>query len=346
VSTQTPGVIPTHSPRQPRKMPSLRWAGLLAAVLLPVATVSAQAQTPFPIKGKPITVVVPAPPGGPADFVARTVSDKLGTQWPGTTIVVENRGGGASIPAANQVRRATPDGHTVLISLNTTHTQVPYMFSEPPFDPVADFTPIVTIYEAQSVISAHPSLPANTLAEAVELGRRGTSIPAGSASPGTNSHLYLEILNANHGANFNHIPYKGAAPAVRDLVAGFTQMQFDSPSSAVPYIQDGRLKALGVTGRERMPQLPDVPTAVEQGFPELVAASWMGMFGPAGLAPETLSAWEDAMHQVLSDPEVVERFNNMGMTVVLEDSDDLAGRIRDDGALWGGVIRRLNLTLE
>ena len=345
MSTQTLGVT-SHPIRKLRVVPSLRWTSLLAAALLPMAAVAAQTPAQFPIQGKPITVVVPAPPGGPADFVARTVSDKLSAQWPGTTIVVENRGGGASIPAANLVRRSAPDGHTVLISLNTTHTQVPYMFSEPPFDPVADFTPIVTIYEAQSVISAHPSLPANTLAEAVALSRQGTSIPAGSASPGTNSHLYLEILNANHGANFNHIPYKGAAPAVRDLVAGFTQMQFDSPSSAVPYIQDGRLKALGVTGHERMPQLPDVPTAVEQGFPELVAASWMGMFGPAGLAPETLNAWEEAMHQVLSDPDVVERFKNMGMTVVIEDSNDLADRIRDDGALWGGVIRRLNLTLE
>ncbi|GAA5236188.1 Bug family tripartite tricarboxylate transporter substrate binding protein [Verticiella sediminum] len=327
--------------RLPGGWQALSFVSVLATALaLPTATAQG-----FPLPGKPVRIVVPAPPGGPGDTVARAVAAELTTQLPGHPIVVDNKPGGASLLAANDVLRAAPDGHTLLLALNTTHTQVPHMFGKPPFDPFKDFTPIAQVYEAQSVLVAHPSLAADDLKQAVELSRQDP-IPAGSASPGTNSHLYLEMMNHEYGARFEHIPYKGSADALRDLLGGITRLQFDSPSSSLPHIRAGRLKALAVTGAQRLPQLPDVASAAEQGYPALAIGAWMGFFGPAGMAAEDVTRLNREIVQALQSPRIAAQFEPLGLRITGTSPERFAEVVRADHAQWGAIIQQLGLRLD
>ena len=259
-----------------------------AAALAAGAGTSTWAQSPaFPIPGKPIRIVIPAPPGGPADILARAIGVHLAPLLDGATIIVESKPGGASVPAALVVANSPPDGHTLLLGINTTHTQVPHMFAKPPYDPFKEFTPITQVYRNGSILVAHPSVPANDLKELVELSKTAGPIPAGSPGPGTNGHLYIEMLNLQYGAKLNHVPYKGSADATRDLLGGFIKVLFDSSTTSLPHIRGGREKALAVTGITRLKEVPDVKTGREMGFPALDITGWMGFFGPANMPPAT-----------------------------------------------------------
>src|SRR5690606_3412700 len=196
-----------------------------------------------------------------------------------------------------------------------------------------------------SVLVAHPSLPAKTLAEALELSRT-TPVPVGSASSGSNSHLYIEILNSDYGANFVHVPYKGAADAVRDLLGGFTMMQFDSPSSSLPHIEAGKLKPLAVTGNDRMPFLPDVPTGPEQGFPNLNIGTWMAVFGPPGMPADVVARVNQEIVSALQAKEVKDQLEPLGLTVAPTTAEELSELVRHDYDMCGRIINQLVLRLD
>lgn len=176
------------------------------------------------------------------------------------------------------------------MTINTTHTQVPHLFAKPPYDAFNAFTPIMPIYRNGSVLVAHPSVAAGDLKELIDLSKVSGLIAAGSPGPGTNGHLYIEMLKLQYGARFDHVPYKGSADATRNLLGGFIKILFDSSNTALPHIRGGREKALAVTGTVRLKELPDVKTGREQGYDALDITGWTGFFGPANLPPRRWSA--------------------------------------------------------
>ena len=300
----------------------------------------------FPVAGRPVRIVIPAPPGGPADILARAIANHLSPLLDNAPVIVESRPGGASVPAALAVARAPADGHTIMLGLNTTHTQVPHMFSKPPFDPFREFTPITQVYRSGSVLVAHPSLPVNDLKELVAYSKaQAEAVPAGSPSPGTNGHFYIEMLN-QAGAKLNHIPYKGSADAMRDLLGGFTKLQFDALVTSLPHIQSGRLKPLAVTGTTRIKQLPNVPTAHEQGFAALDVTGWMGFFGPAGLPPATLDRLNKAIVAAIRKPEMRAQFEPQGVDFTGMSPAEFAAVVRNDYEVWGRIIKQTGVKLD
>jgi tripartite-type tricarboxylate transporter receptor subunit TctC len=303
-----------------------------------------RAQGGLPDPARPIRLVVPAPPGGPGDIVARALARELSVRLK-TTVVVDNKPGGASIPGALEVARAPADGHTLLLTLNTTHTQVPHMLSKVPFDPFADFTPITPVYRGYSVLVAHPALKAANLAEAVALSRAQT-VAFGSPSPGTTGHLYIEQLNADYGARFVHVPYKGSTPALQDLLAGHIQLLFDSPATSLPHLRAGRLKALAVTGPARFAELPNVPTAKEQGFAGFERSTWLGIFGPGKMPAPLVEQLNHAITQALQASELREQFAALGVELATSAPETFARQVREDYEAWGQLIHRIGVKLD
>lgn len=301
----------------------------------------------FPAPGKPIRIVIPAPPGGPADVLARALGAHISAQLGNAPVIVESRPGGASVPAALAVARAPADGYTLFLGLNTTHTQVPHMFSKRPYDPFNEFTPLTQIYRNGGVLVAHPSVQARDLKELVALSRQSAQpIPAGSPGPGTNGHLYIEMLNQQYGARLNHVPYKGSADAMRDLLGGFIQIQFDSPATSLPHVRSGRLKILAVTGPTRIPEIPDVQTAGEQGFPALNVAGWMGLFGPAGLPAPVLEKLNAALVRAIRSPEIRAQFEPLGLQMTGTSADEFKAVVKADYEAWGRIIQQTGVRLD
>lgn len=325
-----------------RRRDILRAGVAVGAVIASPATMAQD----FPAAGRPVRIIIPAPPGGPADILARAIANHLSPLLDNAPVIVESRPGGASVPAALAVARAPADGHTIMLGLNTTHTQVPHMFSKPPFDPFREFTPITQVYRSGSVLVAHPSLPVNDLKELVAYSKaQAQAVPAGSPSPGTNGHFYIEMLN-QAGAKLNHIPYKGSADAMRDLLGGFTKLQFDALVTSLPHIQSGRLKPLAVTGTTRIKQLPNVPTAQEQGFAALDVTGWMGFFGPAGLPPATLERLNKAIVAAIRKPEMRAQFEPQGVDFTGMSPSEFAAVVRNDYEVWGRIIKQTGVKLD
>lgn len=314
------------------------------ALTLALAAGGSRAQG-FPDPRRPIRIIIPAPPGGPADLMGRAVAQYLSGELNDTPVLVESKPGGASVPAALAVARAAPDGHTLLLTINTTHTQVPHMFGKRPYEPLEEFTPVTQMHHSSSVLAAHPSLPVGDLKELVAYSKANGPVPTGSSSPGTNSHLYLEMLN-EAGANLNHVPYKGSAPAVQDLVGGFIKVLFDSPATTLPHVREKRLKALAVTGTTRLAALPDVKTGREQGFPALDITGWMGFFAPAGMPPAVLERLNRALVAAIRRPEIRARFEPLSINLTGTTAAEFAAIVRADYETWGRIIRRIGLKLD
>ncbi|MCC6474868.1 MAG: tripartite tricarboxylate transporter substrate binding protein [Burkholderiales bacterium] len=319
---------------------------LFGGALLLGGAALAQAPQAFPVPGKPIRIVIPSPPGGPADIFARALGAHLGAPLGNTVMIVESRPGGASVPAALAVARASADGHTLMLTINTTHTQVPHMLAKPPYDPFKDFTPVTQVYRGGTILVAHPSVAARDLRELVEASKVQGPLPAASPGPGTNSHLYIEMLKLDYGARLEHVPYKGSADATRDLLAGFVRVLFESPATAISHIRAGRLKALAVTGKSRFAALPDVKTATELGFPALEITGWMGFFAPAGLPPEVLGRLNAALVAAIRHPEVRAKFEPLGLEMTGTSAAEFQAIVRSDHEAWGRIIRAIGARLD
>lgn len=300
----------------------------------------------FPDADKPIRIIVPAPPGGPADLMARALIPSVSAQLGGVPLIIDNKPGGATVLGASLVAKAPADGHTLLLTINSTHTQVPHLLAKLPYDPLKDFTPVIQLFESGSVICAQPGLKAANLKELVELSKREGPISAASAGIGTGGHLYIEMLNRLYGAKLNHIPYKGAVEGQRDLQAGIVQVYFDSVSSAVPFVRSGKVKALAVTGATRLEVLPEVPNVVELGFPELSVVGWYGIFGPAGIPAGTIAALNKAIANALKTPDVQKQFKPLGIETTGTSAKDFDAIVRKDYAVWGRVIKEAGIRME
>lgn len=252
-----------------------------------------------------IKLVVPFPPGGPTDVTARLVAERLSSRL-GQSVIVENRSGGAGgTVGAKSVAASDPDGYTLLLALTGTLTITPAIYKDTGFDTLRSFAPVAMVAASAQVLTIHPSVPANSLQELVAHAKSNPG-KVSYASPGfgTQPHLLGELLKWVTGTNMVHVPYKGSAPAVTDLVAGQVQAAFDSPSVLLPHVEAGKLKAIAVTGDTRVARLPQVPTVAESGVPKLQATLWSGILAPAGTPENVIAKLNEAINEDLRSADM------------------------------------------
>jgi len=303
---------------------------------------AAPAQQAYP--NKPIRIIVPFPPGASNDILARLVGKKL-TDSLGVQTIIDNRAGGSTIIGASAVAKSPPDGYTLLVT-SSTHVITPLLLSTP-YDAVKDFSPIATLDRSDYLLVVHPALPANNLKEFIALAKaRPGQINYASSAQGSGSHLSAELLAMRTGIKMQHVPYKGGGPAVIDLMAGQVQMFINSPSSMLPYVQQGRLKALAVTGETRFPALPKVPTFTESGLPNFEVKSWHALLGPAGVPRPIIDVLAAEVARIMAMPDTIERLTSLGLTAFISTPEQLAEMMRAETTRFAAVIKAANIKAE
>ena len=312
-----------------------RRAALAAATLSPFA---ARAQAPW-APDRPIRLLVGFPAGGVSDVIARVAAEGM-AQRLGQPVVVENRPGAAGNVAAQQTMRAAADGHTLLLSTNGSHGANPALYANLGFDPVRDFTPVALLASITNVLVVHPSVNARTVQELVALAKaQPGKLNFASASVGAAGHLVGEMFKLRTGADITHVPYRGAAPAQADILAGRVEMLFGTVQTVLEPVRAGQLRALAVTSPARSPQLPDVPTLAETVIPGFSADAWFALFGPAGMPPAVTERLAAAARESLADAARRDRLAAMGFAVNVGTPAQLAAFVPAEIAKWGEAVR-------
>jgi len=312
--------------------------GLLITITSLWATES-RAQS-FPSKS--VRLIVPFPPGGPADVLGRLYAEKLSAAW-SQPVVVENRAGAAGNIGSDMTAKASPDGYTLLL-IASSHVINSALYDKLPYDPIKDFTPISQVAYYSLVLVAHPSVPAQSLSELVALAKaQPGKLALVSAGNGTPTHLTAELFRTAAQIDFLHVPYKGAAPATNDLLAGQGQLMFNNPVSALPHVTAGKLKALAVTGTQRSALAPDIPTIAESGYPGFEAGTWYAFLAPAGLPPEILKKLSTDIVAITKQDDLKARFAKMGIEALGSTPEQLSEVMQADFIKWSAVIRNANI---
>ena len=315
-------------------MQGFLFQAVLAAIWA-ITNASALAQT-YPTK--PIRLIVPYPPGGGTDIFARLLGAKLGETL-GQQLVIENRAGAAGVLGADAAAKAAPDGYTLVVGQASNLAINPHMMSKLPYDPLKDFAPITLIATSPSLLVVHPSLPARSVKDLVALAKaRPGSINYASAGNGSPGHLAAEYFRKVANINLVHIPYKGATPAMLDVIAGQASLYFTSPVAAQPYVKSGRLRQLAVTSAQRFPPLPDVPAIAEAGYRDFDMTSWWGLLAPAGVAKEIIARLHAEAVKALTTAEMKERLAGQGAMVVTGTPEQFAAYIKSEIANWGRIV--------
>jgi tripartite-type tricarboxylate transporter receptor subunit TctC len=311
----------------------------LAMAALACCSAAAQAQN-FP--AKPVRLIVPFAPGGSTDIVARVLGQKLNELW-GQPVLVDNRAGGSTVIGTEIVAKAPPDGHTLLVT-PAPFTIVPSLMPKLPYDPQKDFEPITLINTTPLVVVVHPGVPAKSIKELVALAKaKPGALNYGSSGSGGSNHLAGELFNAMAGVKMVHVPYKGNAPALTDLVGGHVDVVFNGLTSALPFIKSGKLRALGMTSLNRSATLPQVPTLDEQGLKGFQAVAWNGLTAPARTPKAVVDKINADVVKVVRAPELVEKLKAEGSDPVGSSVDAYAKFLRDEIAKWNKVIRFANI---
>jgi len=317
----------------------MRWLCRLVLALLPLVA----AAQGYP--DRPIRIVVPLPPGGSPDTIARTLSQGLQAAW-SQPVVVENRTGGSQNIGADAVAKSAPDGYTWLLAPDNVFTINPYL-SKQAFDPNADLAPVTLLGRIQFLLVVHPSVPAHSVQELVAYGKaKPGELNFGSSGTGSPQHLGGELLQQLAGFKMNHVPYKGAAPAVADLLAGRIQVWIGAANSLLPHIRAGKLTLLGTTASQRFGTIAETPTVAEAGVPGYALYPWLGLFVPGKTPPEIVARINAEVSRILALPDVKARLVPQGMDLATGSPEALAAIIRDDYARWGKVIRQGGITIE
>jgi tripartite-type tricarboxylate transporter receptor subunit TctC len=319
----------------------LTLAGLLAVCL---GTSGWAQQTPaYP--NKPIRLVVPFPAGGATDIFARTLSQKLAEKI-GTSVVVDNKPGAGGTLGSDMVAKAVPDGYTLLLATSSTHSIGPNLNPKMPYDAVRDFTPIAQVGFAPSIMLVPNSSPAHTVQEWIEYARKNPGrLNYASSGNGTIVQLTAELFKAQAGLFVVHIPYKGTALAMPDLISGKVDVIFDSLPTGLPHVRDGRLRALGVTTAQRTPLAPGVP-AISEVLPGYESTTWFGLFGPQNLRPELVSRINAAANQALKDPEVAEKLQRLGIEALGGTPAQFTTLLASESAKWKKIINERKISLD
>ncbi|WP_414636825.1 Bug family tripartite tricarboxylate transporter substrate binding protein [Aquabacterium sp.] len=305
-----------------RKFVTLAGIALMLAALIPWQAAHAQA---YP--AKPVQLIIPFPPGGATDIVGRLVGKKLGEHL-GQAVVIENKAGAGTVIGASFVANAAADGYTLLISSGSTFTVNPAINARLPYDPVKSFEPIGGVARVPLILIANRDVPVNDLAQLIAAVRAAPGkYLYGSFGNGTTGHFAAELLWNTVDIKLTHVPYKGSAPAMADLMGGQIPFAIDTVASAQPQLRAGKIKAIVVTGSTRSSQLPEVPTVSEQGYPGFSADSWLSVFAPRGLATDVRAKLQKALAEAMTDPEIAAKLVASGLQPAYEPAAAVAARI-------------------
>jgi tripartite-type tricarboxylate transporter receptor subunit TctC len=329
-------------------MPRLRFNNWLAAALVlatGLAAVSASARADnYP--AKTITIIAPASPGGVTDMLARLLARRFIADW-GAQAIVENKPGANNQVAAEYVARQPGDGYTLFIGPETTFIVNPALYAHLAYDPAKDFTPIAGLVSIDHALVLNPSVPANSVKELIALGKaKPGHLNYGDYGVGSSGHLNMEMFKAATGLNFVAVHYKGATPALEDVIAGHIQLMFISTGSAMPQAKAGTVKIIGLGAEKRMALLPDVP-AIAETVPAFTAVSWFGLFGPARLPPDVVAKINAEVRAIFADPKVRQDFlDAQYFEAIVGSPNELAERIRSEEPKWRKLIRDAHITVE
>ena len=313
-------------------------AAALLAVIALVATTPAAAQgATYPTK--PVRLVVPFPPGGTTDILARAVAQKLSETW-GQQVIVDNRPGAGGNIGSELVAKAPPDGYTLLMGTVGTHAINPSLYAKMPYDHVKDFTPVILVAGVPNVLVVNPSLPVDSVQQLIAYGKANPNkLNFASSGNGTSIHLSGELFRTMTGVQMTHVPYKGSAPALTDLIGGQVQLMFDNLPSSLQFIKAGKLRALAVTSVARSQALPDVPTLAESGLPGFEASSWFGVLAPAGTPADIVAKINAAVAAWLASPAAKEQLAAQGASAAGGPPDAFVRHIADESAKWAKVVK-------
>lgn len=316
---------------------------------MPVASLAGLAQIAHAAEpassSRPISMVLPFPPGGSVDIVARQLQPGLKTSL-GQTVVVDNKPGAGGLIASSTVARAKPDGNTLLMAFDT-HAINPFAYKNLPYDTFKDFTPITQLVRFPLVIAANPALSASNVRELIELAKSNpNAVRFASSGIGSLNQLAAESLATEAGVHFLHVPYKGGGPAVQAVLAGEVDLFFSSYAAVQAHVAAKTIKVLGVTGTNRIKQMPQVPTVAEQGFKGFEAYSWIGVFGPAHMQPDAVMRLHDALAVAIKQPKVVEALTAQGFEIAVGTPADLGNLVRHEHDKWQAVARKANIQFD
>jgi tripartite-type tricarboxylate transporter receptor subunit TctC len=294
---------------------------------------------------KPVRIVVPFPPGGTSDILARTIGPKLTAEW-GQPVIVDNRPGAAGNIAAEHVARSPGDGYTLFITTVGIHAIHPSLYSKLPFDTIRDFTPITNLVMLPTVLTVHPSIPARSVKELIALAKkRPGDLHYSSAGSGSQPHLTAEMFKTMTGVSLLHVPYKGAAQQLTDLVAGHVALTFATAPSAVPFIKSGQMRAIGVSSGKRASALPEVPT-ISETVPGYEAVGWNGMVGPANLPAPVLERVHATVVRVFGMPDVHNRMVSLAADPVTTTPAEFGAYIKAEMGKWAKVVKESGAKAE
>ncbi|TRZ56944.1 MAG: tripartite tricarboxylate transporter substrate binding protein [Rhodocyclaceae bacterium] len=314
----------------------MRFPAKIFAVLLCVTTSLGYAQD-YP--NKPVRMVVPFPPGGTTDILARAVGQKLSESW-GQQVVIDNRGGAGGNIGTDIVAKSSADGYTLLMGTVGTHAINASLYGKLPFDPIKDFAPVTLVASVPNVLVVNSTVDSKSVKELIALAKsKPGQLAFASSGNGTSIHLAGELFKSMTGTAMLHIPYKGSAPAIAELLGGQTNMMFDNLPSAMPHIKSGRLRALAVTSIRRSPALPDIPTIAETGISGYEASSWFGVLAPAGTPKDVVAKIQADIAKALNAPEIKERLSGQGAEPVGNTPEQFAEHIKAESAKWAKVVR-------
>ncbi|MGM4921727.1 Bug family tripartite tricarboxylate transporter substrate binding protein [Tardiphaga sp. 804_B3_N1_9] len=317
-------------------------SALVALVM--VSLVSQVAHAGFPERG--IKIVVPFPAGGSNDVVARLLGTKLQELW-GQSVVIDNRAGGGGNIGADAVVRSPADGYTLLLTAPGPLAVNQSLYAQLPFNPAQDFTPVALIASVPIVLAVNPGVKATTVAELIALAKASPGkLNFGSSGLGSTNHLAGELLKARAGIDIVHVPYRGAAPAMNDLIAGQIPMMFDNMPAIRPQVQGGTIRAIAVAGAARSPLFPELPTMAEAGVANFEASSWFGLVAPAKMPPDVTKMLIDGVTKVLKDPDMAKRLADVGAEPGTLSGDAFAAFLRAESEKWGQVVKTAGAKVE
>ncbi|MCA3076772.1 MAG: tripartite tricarboxylate transporter substrate binding protein [Rhodocyclaceae bacterium] len=325
-------------------MAGLSFRSVAAAVLLAVpAMVAAQPASTYP--DRPVRVVNPSSPGGGADVISRIVMQEVSKSL-GQTFIIDNRPGAANIIATEIAAKAPPDGYTLLIAATGTFVTNPLLYAKLPYS-INDFETISIVADAPFILSVHPSVPARTVKELIGYAKaQDGKLTFASFGRGSSSHLAGELFQSVTGTKLVHVPYKGAAPGMADLVAGQITMAFDSGLSSIPHVNAKRIRPLGVAAPQRLPSLPDVPTLAEQGLGAFDAGTWYGVMAPARTPKPIIDRLHGAIVRALALPDVTKKINDLGTAVIGNTPAEFSAQIARESERWAAVVKQAGLKPE
>ena len=320
---------------------SIASAVVLGAGLLGGTSALAQA---YPTK--PVTIIVPFAAGGTTDILARIIGQALTAEL-GQSVVVDNRAGAGGNIGGQAAAKAAPDGHTLFMGTVGTHAINASLYKKMPFDPVKDFAPLTRVANVPNLLVANPAQPYKSVKDLIAYAKANPGkVNFGSSGNGSSIHLSGELFKSLAKVDMQHVPYKGSAPAVTDLLGNQIGIMFDNMPSAIQHVRSGKLAPLAVTTAKRSPELPNVPTIAEAGVPGYEATSWFGMFAPAGTPAPVLAKLNAAIVKVLAQPDVKKKINEQGAEVYSETPEQFAAFIQAESVKWGKVVKESGASLD